>query len=153
MRKIALAAVWFLIVQAAAYNAFGAVGKTYNQMVQKHGALAQVPLGRVAGAKEAARYRARGARGYSFNAGRFKVYAIFNSNNVCFREFTLHNRTLPDETLLLGRLAGTAPKVLWRVPRRAIALQYGSGADAVILRTFGQPGDLSAEANSKALEP
>ena len=70
---------------------------------------------------------------------------------------TLHNRVLPEKKLLFDTLIGkqinTTPKVLTRIPRRSITVQYGSGANAIIYGIWGHPGDLNAEAVSKGLEP
>lgn len=147
----AFLALFFLVFFAG--SAFAAVGETYDQMAGRYGAPAPVSLSRAVRAKEVSRYSAAGAKAYLFQVSGFNVYAVFNGNNVCFKMFTRHNRTLPPPAALIGPLANTKPIVLWREPRRAIKLQYGSGGNAVIYTTFGLPGDLNAEAYSMALAP
>ncbi|MDA8156228.1 MAG: hypothetical protein M0Z52_07210 [Actinomycetota bacterium] len=151
MKKILAVSIFCILF--AAQSSFAAVGETYNQMAQRYGAPGQVSIKLVAGAKDAARYTAAGAKGYSFNINNLKIYALFNASNVCFKMLALHNRMLPETSVLVGPAANTAPKVLLRIPRRAIVLQYGSGANAIIYRSFGLPGNLSAEATNKSLEP
>ncbi|MDA8174335.1 MAG: hypothetical protein M0018_07070 [Nitrospiraceae bacterium] len=157
MKKALLILFSILLAQICVYGgvcgAWAAVGDTYNVMAQKYGAPARVPLKRAFAPAQAERLWNAGAKNYSFKIGGFTVYAAFNSSGVCFRMVALHSRTLPPASIFVGRLAGTRPKVLSRIPRRAIALQYGAGANAVIYRSFGLPGNFNVEAYSKALEP
>ena len=153
MKKLIFLACGFLAMQLFAHSSFAAVGETYSQMAQRYGTPSVAPLGRVVGPGKAAAYEARGARSYVFEIDGFKTYAAFNANNVCFMMATFNNRTLPDASLFAGKLANTAPKELMHIPLRARTLQYGSGANAVIYRTFGFPGKLNAEAVSNALKP
>ena len=143
----------FFLILLAAQGSFAAVGETYGQMAGRYGTGTPIGLSRVVRGAAVSRYGAAGAKAYLFKISGFNVYALFNGSSVCFRMVTLHNRTLPEPAALLGSLANTAPVVLWREPRRAIKLQYGSGKDAVIYMTFGLPGDLNAIAYSKALAP
>lgn len=154
MRKIFfLTAVSILLILLVARGALAAIGETYDQMSGKYGAPEQISLGHVVRAKDVSRYEAAGAKGYLFKISGFNVYAVFNENNVCFRMFTMRNRTLPNPVVLVGVLANTTPMILWREPLRALKLQYGSGDNAVIYISFGLPEDLSAEAYSEALSP
>lgn len=153
MKKASLILLSVLFVNIFAFSAWAAVGDTYAAMAQKYGRPLHVPLKRAVRPAEAEKLAAAGARGFKFRISDMTVYAAFNSNNVCFRMATFHNRKLPDASVFVGPLANSKPRVLSRFPRRAITLQYGGGDNAVIYRSFGLPGDYNVEAYSKALEP
>ena len=142
-----------LVFNLFAHNSFAAIGETYDQMVQRHGKPLQVEPEHVVNTGTAAKYKKEGVKSYVFNIDKFKIYALFNANNICFMMVTHRNIAFPNKSLFLGKLADTTPKVLVRIPRRLIKLQYGNGANAVIYESSGRPGDLNALAFSKALEP
>lgn len=132
---------------------FAAVGETYDSMVFTHGVPGQADISRVVKPGKVSRYKTADVKGYIFKIREFKVYALFNKNNICFEMFTLHNRTHPDPAMLIGHLAETTPEVLYQEPMRAIELQYGEGKNTVIYHSWGTLHDQSAEAYSEALEP
>ena len=123
-------------------------------MAARHGTPGRARFDEFEGNEKIARYEKTGAKVYIFHIDKFKVYAEFNSKNVCFKMVALDNKVgLPKKTLLIGKLANTTPKVLMRIPRRELVLQYGEGENAVIFKTWGVPGNLNVEAISHTLEP
>lgn len=164
MNKFKIIATAFLSLSLCSYfavkavkvnKAYAVVGESYASMVGKYGQPESVPLNRAVSSKNLQRYQAGGisVAGYKFQVNGFKMTALFNKNNICYEMKTYNNRSLPDPKYLIGSLARTKPVVLSRIPFRAIILQYGTGANAVIYKTFGFPGDLSAISYSPALKP
>ncbi|MHB8232716.1 MAG: hypothetical protein ACYDDB_07440 [bacterium] len=148
-----IAAVMSLTVIAG--RAYAVIGQSYNSMVSEYGRPESLPLNKAVNLKKLQRYQTEGVSvsSYKFTINGFKMITLFNSSNICYEIKTYHNRALPDPKDLIGSLAGSEPAVLNRIPFRSITLRYGSGANAVIYRTFGLPGDLSAVAYSPALRP
>ena len=143
-----------LLVLLIAHSGFAVIGETYDQMAARHGTPGRARFDEFEGNEKIARYEKTGAKVYIFHIDKFKVYAEFNSKNVCFKMVSLHNEVdLPKKSMLIGGLANTTPKVLMRIPRRELVLQYGEGESAVIFKTWGRLGNLNVEAVSKALEP
>ena len=153
MKKIVFLVFTLFVVHLLAHSSFAAVGDTYDQMVQRYGTPEHVSFEKIEGNGKATRYEKADAKVYLFHLDKFKIYAEFNSSNACFKLVSLDNRTLPPLSLLVGKLANTTPKVLSAIPLRAITLQYGEGENAVIYHSWGVPGDMSASAISKTLEP
>lgn len=135
---------------------YAAVGWTYNETVNKYGQPQTVPLNEAISRKNLQKYEASGitVSSYKFQIKNFKIIALFNSNNICYEMKTFHNRTLPPLKDLVGStLAAMRPIVLKRVWLRSITLQYGSGSNAVIYKSFGPFGDISVKVYSPALKP
>ena len=158
------AVVLILLVLMAANRSFAAVGETYTTMAKRYGIPKQIDLNGVVRTEKIPRYKAAGVKAYIFEMrgvkvkdlpriSDFKVYALFNKDNVCYKMYTLNSRDIPDPALFLGSLAKTTPKVLRRVSMVGIELQYGNGVNAVIYSAEGLPGWQSAEAYSEALAP
>ncbi len=99
-------------------------------------------------------YKKIGVNAYVFTVNHLKVYAVFNPSGICYEEYTMNERMLPNTSLMIGSaLAATKPKVLMVMPLRMEKYEYGTGSNAVIYTTFGLPGDLSAKAYSPSLSP
>ncbi|MHB1664957.1 MAG: hypothetical protein ACYCT7_06820 [bacterium] len=138
-----------------ANKAYAVVGQSYNSMVSSYGEPKPLALNKAVSSNNLQRYQAKGisVSSYKFQVNGFKMITLFNSSNVCYEMKTYNNRSLPDPKDLIGNLAGIKPVVLNRVWLRSITFQYGTGTNAVIYKTFGLPGDLSAEAYSPSLKP
>ena len=150
--------VYFLFLSLAIiFNAkivLGAVGQTLNQMTQEIGTPEGIALNYAVSPANVSAYQKIGVNAYVFTVNHLKVYAVFNPSGVCYKEYTMHERTLPSPSLMIGSaLAATKPKVLMVMPLRMAKYQYGSGSNTVIYTTFGLPGDLSAKAYSPSLAP
>lgn len=134
--------------------ALGAVGQSLSQMTQEIGTPTSVKLAYAVSPQHLASYQKIGVNAYLFKVNSFKITAVFNSSGICYKEFTYNNRSLPDPSLLIGStLASEKPKVLMVIPLRFEKYQYGSGSNAVIYETSGEPGNLSAKAYSPSLAP
>ena len=147
----------FFISLAIVFNArivFGAVGETLPQMTQRIGTPKGIALNYAVSQKNLITYQKIGVRAYVFTVNNLKIYAVFNPKGVCYKEYTMNERTLPSLSLMIGNaLAATKPKILMVIPLRMEKYQYGTGSNAVIYTTFGLPGDLSAKAYSPSLAP
>ena len=164
-RKTVSFTILILLSLLAAHSAFSAVGETYDQMIQRFGTPENVRIDRIMGSRMAARYEKAGAKAYIFKISGFKVwnfpktrdfkvYALFNKDNVCFQMFTRDNRYVPDPSLFVGPLANTTPKILNNgdIMSSNTELQYGNGENAVIFGTSGY-GTVNGGAISPALAP
>ena len=99
-------------------------------------------------------YQKIGVSAYVFIINNLKIYAVFNQSRVCYKEYTVNERTLSSLKSMIGStLATTKPKVLMIAPLRMAKYEYGTGASVVIYTTFGLPGDLSVKAYSPSLSP
>ncbi len=145
-----------VIFTLSAIKTYAAVGWTYKETVSEYGQPQTVPLNKAISRKNLQKYQANGitVSSYKFQINNFKIIALFNADNICYEMKTFNNRTLPSLKDLVGSaLAATQPVVLKRVWLRSTTLQYGSGSNAVIYRSFGPPGDLSVKVYSPALKP
>jgi len=149
---IIIASLLFLFISNKAY---AVIGQSFNSMVNSYGTPKPLPLNKAVSSKNLQRYQTKGitVSSWKFQVNGFKMIALFNASNVCYGMKTYNNRSLPNPKYLIGQLANVKPIVLNRVWLRSITLQYGTGANAVIYKTFGLPGDLSAVAYSPSLKP
>ncbi|MHB1679532.1 MAG: hypothetical protein ACYCTB_03350 [bacterium] len=138
-----------------ANKVYAVVGQSYNSMVSSYGEPKPLALNKAVSSKNLQRYQDNGVSvaSYKFQVNGFKMITLFNSSKVCYEMKTYNNRSLPDPKDLIGNLVSIKPVVLNRVWLRSITLQYGTGPGAVIYKTSGLPGDLSAEAYSPSLKP
>jgi len=136
-------------------KAYAVIGQSYNSMVSSYGTPKPLALNKAVNSNDLQNYQTKGitVSSYTFQVNGFKMIALFNASNVCYEMKTYSNRTLPNPKDLIGSLADTKPILIHRSFLISAAYQYGTGANAIIYRTFGLPGDLSAAAYSPSLKP
>ena len=153
----------FALIMAASLlfisnKAYAVIGQHYNSMVTQYGAPKSLALNKAISSKDLQNYQTKGIAvsslsSWTFQINGFKMIALFNASNVCYEMKTYSNRTLPNPKDLIGSLANTKPILIHRSFLISAEYQYGTGANAIIYRTFGLPGDLSAVAYSPSLKP
>ncbi len=157
-KTCAIALLIAVFMPAFSGSSYAAVGQSYDSMVAVYGSPQSMPLNMAVSSAEMKKIQANNMAGeiksYVFEINSFKMIALFNASDICYEMKTYGNASLPNPADLIGSsLAETSPVVINRVWLRSVTLKYGTGADAVIYRTFGLPGDFSAIAYSPALKP
>lgn len=118
---------------------FGYVGQTYTEILKEnhHIKILSVDKNSTPHAKRAIEIEKYG----------FIIYALFDKNDICYEEYTLKNKTLPNPSLLLGKASENASKkLIFRAPLRMAVWEYYINGHTIIYQTFGLVGDLSVDA-------
>ncbi len=79
----------------------------------------------------------------------FNIYTLFDKKNICYEEYTLHNKTLPNPSIFIKDIQNAKAKLLFRIPLRMALWEYDVNGSKILYQTFGLPGDLGADARLK----
>ncbi len=128
----------FLILGLLMGIAFGYVGDSYNVFFKEYKNIKILSVNQ----KETP----EAIKALEIEKDGFKIYALFNKDDICYEEYSIGNKFLPPAYLFIKDAKSLKPKLIFKLPLRMAVWEYDTPSYKILYQTFGPPGNIGADA-------